>query len=156
MRNDRSTPFGLVFKRMLPDAQTPRYATDGSGAFDVCAAGLGTHTHTVQPGGAVTFNTGLAFEIPEGWAMLVLSRSGDGFKRDVRLANCVGLIDSDYRGTLGVRLTADPHGTGIGVRNGDRIAQCMLVRAPRWRFIEHHGDLSDTARGAGGYGSTGR
>ena len=144
----------LRVKRTHERAQLPTYGTEGAACFDLAAVGLGMHTTTVMPGQARTFRTGLAFVIPEGWAMLIFSRSGHGFKQDVRLANCVGVIDSDYRGEVHVRLTADRHGQGIGVREGDRIAQAMLVRAGRWYFAEVD-ELPQTARGAGGFGSTG-
>lgn len=144
----------LKVKRLHEDAKLPQYGTTGAACFDVAAVGLGHHTQVVQAGGAYAFSTGLAFEIPDGHVMLVFSRSGHGFKQDVRLANCVGVIDADYRGELKVKLTADPQGRGIGVRNGDRIAQCMLMPAPQWQLVEAE-ELSDTARGAGGFGSTG-
>lgn len=102
---------------------------------------------------AATFDTGLAFEIPPGWVMLIFSRSGHGFKSQTRLANCVGVIDSDYRGQVSVRLTVDAGG-GLSVAHGDRIAQAMLVPIPRVELIEVD-ELSDTERGAGGFGSTG-
>ena len=86
--------------------------------------------------------------------MLVYSRSGHGFKYGVRLANCVGVIDSDYRGEVGVKLTADQTSEGFFVRNGDRIAQAMIVPVDRVEFEEVE-KLSDTDRGTGGFGSTG-
>lgn len=142
----------LKVKKIHEAATLPRYATDGSACFDL---------HAIEPQSAIMqglprmVRTGLAFEIPEGWAMLIFSRSGHGFKSDVRLANCVGVIDSDYRGEAMVKLTRDPSAAKfIGVNTGDRIAQAMLVQAPRVELVEVD-ELSDTARGDGGLGSTG-
>lgn len=148
--------FPLRMKRTHPDARHPFYASKGAACFDLCAVGLGHHQVTLQPGQAHTFRTGWAFEVPEGWAMMIYSRSGHGFKNDARLANCVGVIDSDYRGEVQVRLTADAHGNGIGVGDGERIAQAMLVQVRQFSLVEHHGELTTTERGAGGFGSTGR
>lgn len=145
----------LKIKKLHPDAIIPKYATDGSGCFDLHAIIDGGELTTVIPGLPRTFGTGLAFEIPEGHAMLVFSRSGHGFKNDVRLANCVGVIDSDYRGQVSVKLTSDANGSeGLTVWRGDRIAQAMVVPVDRVEF-EEVTDLTDTERGTGGFGSTG-
>ena len=85
--------------------------------------------------------------------MLIYSRSGHGFKNDVRLANCVGVIDADYRGELMVKLTGDTYGQ-LTIKPGDRIAQAMLVPVMKVHFKEVQ-ELSETVRGAGGFGSTG-
>lgn len=144
----------LKVKRLHPDAILPRYATDGAACFDLHAVECGNQ-HPVWTGGGVTFRTGLAFEVPPGFVMQVFSRSGHGFKHDTRLANCVGIIDSDYRGEVLVRLTSDSSLTDpLRVNPGDRIAQAMLVRVDQWALVEVD-ELSDTARGQGGFGSTG-
>jgi dUTP pyrophosphatase len=101
------------------------------------------------------FRTGLAVEIPPGWVMQIFSRSGHGFKSDVRLANCVGIIDSDYRGEIMVKLTADTNAKHFTVKPGDRIAQAMIIPIPRVQF-EVVDELGTTARGTGGFGSTDR
>ncbi len=140
----------INIKKLVPEAKEPTYATDGSGCFDL----YGLTDGVVLDGHPLKCSTGLAFEIPMGWVMEVYSRSGDGFKHDVRLANCVGIIDSDYRGELFVKLTADS-GKPFEVNAGERIAQAKLVESPRCTFnvVE---ELSATARGTGGLGSTGR
>lgn len=142
----------LQFKKLHPDAIIPRYATKGAACFDLHALKDGLvpldGTHKTD-----TLRTGLAVEIPEGYAMLIYSRSGHGFKHDVRLANCVGVIDADYRGELMVKLTMDEDGYFV-VNKGDRIAQAMIVPAPQWQIIEAD-ELSETERGTGGFGSTG-
>lgn len=145
-------PPKLKVKRLHPDAQIPRYMTAGAACFDLAASEDGRpHANDVH---AWIFPTGLALEVPAGHAMLIFSRSGQGFGDAVRLSNCVGVIDSDYRGEVFVSLRAD----GDQPRRhyaGDRIAQAMLVPVQQWDLVEVD-QLSDTARGDGAYGSTGR
>lgn len=135
-------------KKLHPDAILPQYATSGAACFDLHAL---TESLVIGP---VTLDTGLSFEIPQGYAMMVYSRSGHGFKHGVRLVNCVGVIDSDFRGSVMVRLIADGSGSLV-IRKGDRIAQAMIIPVPKVELIEAD-DLSDTTRGAGGFGSTGQ
>lgn len=144
----------LKIKKLHPDAVVPQYATDGSACFDLHAVIKTGELACVMPDIPRVFETGLAFEIPEGHAMLIFSRSGHGFKNDVRLANCVGVIDSDYRGEVAVKLTSDT-GKGLTVWRGDRIAQAMVIPVDRVEF-EEVVELSDTERGSGGFGSTGK
>lgn len=153
----------VKIKKLHPDAIIPTYATDGSACFDLyCVC---PDTNPIAIGGEVdnfdgniqsaTFYTGLAFEIPKGYQMLIFSRSGHGFKNSVRLANCVGVIDSDYRGEVAVRLTADNYQVPLEVKHGDRIAQAQILPVHRVSFIESD-SLTDTERGIGGFGSTGK
>lgn len=138
--------------KMRSNVSLPTYATDGSGCFDIVATGISDHG-----GGTITYNTGLKFEVPEGHVMLVYSRSGHGFNKDIRLANCVGVIDSDYRGELMVKLTQDGEDWSYARMpvHGDRIAQAMIVPIPKVEFVEvAEEDLSATHRGSGGFGST--
>ena len=88
--------------------------------------------------------------------MLVFSRSGQGFKDAVRLANCTGVIDSDYRGDVKVKLQRDhaEHDLPVFVDHGDRIAQAMIIPVEQAQF-EVVDELSETQRGTGGFGSTG-
>lgn len=150
----------LKICKLHPDAIVPKYQTYGAACFDLHA--LAEDETFVHPDGAKTFRTGLAFEVPEGFAMLVFSRSGHGFKDDVRLSNCVGVVDSDYRGEVLVKLRNDKslgeanrYFERLIVRNGDRIAQAMLVQVPRITF-EVVEQLSLTERGEQGFGSTGQ
>ena len=138
-------------KRLYDSAALPTYATDGSGCFDIYTM-LNGDTDYNEPH---TYSTGLAFEIPEDHVMLIFSRSGHGFKNDVRLSNCVGVIDSDYRGELKVKLTCDKIGWGLEVNAGDRIAQGMIIPVAKVSF-EEVSDLSDTERGTKGFGSSGK
>lgn len=140
----------MKIKKLHPDAVVPKYATPGAAAFDLCAIHAG---HTML-GKTVTIRTGLAFEIPEGHVMFVFSRSGHGFNYDVRLSNCVGVIDSDYRGEVKVKLTTDDKGTGLEFVAGDRIAQAVIVPIVTVDFVVSE-ELTETVRGEAGFGSTG-
>lgn len=139
----------LKIKKLLPTAFTPTYGTEGAACFDLYA----DQDAFVLPGQATTINTNLAFEVPDGWVMKLYSRSGHGFKHGIRLANTTGIIDSDYRGHVPVRLHNDSQ-LAFTVRRGDRIAQAALMPVFRVEF-EEVDTLSDTARGEGGFGSTG-
>lgn len=146
----------IKIKKLHPDAIIPKYATIGSACFDLCAL-LKTNnsfeTISVALAEPRVFRTGLSFEVPRGYAMLIFSRSGDGFRRNVRLANCVGVIDSDYRGEVMVKLSNDGGGWSE-YSHGDRIAQAMIIPVPDVNFIEVN-ELTETERGTGGFGSTG-
>lgn len=139
--------------RMHEDAILPKYAHEGDGCFD-----LHCHSVTYPEVSIALIKTGLRFEIPKGYALMVYSRSGQGFNHDVRLSNCVGVIDSVYRGELLVKLTADNiRGWDYldNIKPGDRIAQAMLVPVPHVTIVEFQ-ELSETARGENGLGSTGK
>lgn len=141
----------IKIKKLHPDAMIPKYATIGSACFDLCAFMPGK---TITVNGSSIFDTALAFEMPRGYAMMIYSRSGHGFNCDVRLANCVGVIDSDYIGQVKIKLTCDDDYSDFTVSHGDRIAQAMIIPVPDVNFIEVD-DLTETERGAGGFGSTG-
>lgn len=149
----------IKIQKLHPNAKLPTYATDGSGCFDLYAATVNGADNAIAVfdyDGCVTCDTGLAFDIPPGHVMLVFSRSGHGFNNSVRLANCVGVIDSDYRGRVKVMLQQDAvRQEQLTVKPGDRIAQALVVPYPRIAF-EFADKLSSTARGAGGFGSTGQ
>lgn len=140
----------LKFKKLHATAIIPKYQTPGAACFDLHSIQTGK---AVGLGGSAVFRTGLAFEVPDGWVMKIYSRSGHGFKNLTCLANSTGVIDSDYRGEVMVKLIN--HGINdFQVIAGDRIAQAMLERVERVEF-EVVDELSDTERGAGGFGSTG-
>ena len=141
----------LKVKRLHPDAQIPQYQSAGAACFDLHA--VMDATAIVSGASPLTVRTGLAFEIPAGHVLLVYSRSGDGFNRNVRLANCVGVIDSDYTGEVQVKLTGD-YSAMMTVEPGQRIAQAMLLTLPDVT-IEEVFELAETERGANGFGSTG-
>jgi len=131
-------------------AQLPTYATAGSACFDIATV---SDSVDITPGTSAVLKTDLAFEIPEGHVMMVYSRSGHGFKNGIRLANGTGVIDSDYRGELMVKLHNDGNRV-FSVNRGDRIAQAMIVPVSQVTF-DTVNELGDTARGTGGFGSTG-
>lgn len=152
----------VKIKKLHPDAIVPTYGTSGAACFDLYAiedADMSSLLPSdcqmpVEFYGACTFRTGLAFEVPEGHVMQVYSRSGHGFKHGVRLSNCTGIIDSDYRGELMVKLHNDGDDPFM-VKKGDRIAQAMIVPVNQVSF-DVVDELSDTDRGEGGFGSTGK
>lgn len=151
----------MKIKKLHPAAITPTYGTQGAACFDLYAAmvdGFEMSGSNVWSNMPVTCDTGLAFEVPEGHVMLVFSRSGHGFKSDVRLANCTGVIDSDYRGAVSVKLTCDREDDEVSVpfhvKPGDRIAQALIIPVSKWSF-EVVDELEHSQRGVGGFGSTG-
>lgn len=153
----------LKIKRYADDVKSPVYATKGAACFDVHAYSYEGHRDfslLLFEEDTAVFGTGLFFEIPEGKALLVYSRSGQAFKSDVSLSNCVGVIDSDYTGELMVKLRKEKNPddnwniSSFDVQSGDRIAQCMLVDAPQVEF-EFVTELHQTERADKGFGSTG-
>lgn len=148
----------LKTQKTHPDAVLPVYGSGGAGCFDLVAVEVngGQAPVNMMSGCPVLCNIGLAFEIPVGHVMLIFSRSGHGFKNALRLSNCVGVIDSDYRGTVQVKLTMDVSAEyrPMQVMPGDRVAQAMIVPSPYVHF-DLVDQLGDTERGDGGFGSTG-
>jgi dUTP pyrophosphatase len=127
----------------------PAYATDGAAGMDVVSA----EDVNLAPAGRHAVATGLALAIPEGFEIQVRPRSGLALKHGISVPNTPGTIDSDYRGELKVILIN--HGTEpFEVRRGDRIAQLVLAPVTRasWLAVD---ELDETARGEGGFGSTG-
>ena len=139
-------------KKLRQEAVIPSYATEFSAGADLCAAV--SEPFTVKPHETAKVPTGLSFEIPEGLAGLVFARSGLASKRGLAPANKVGVIDSDYRGEILVAL--HNHGTvSQTIEPGERIAQLVILPVFAAEYAEAD-ELSDTARGSGGFGSTGR
>ena len=142
-----------VHPKMGMDFPLPKFATPGSAAMDLLAC-IDSPV-TLAPGARQTVPTGIAIALPSAdYTALVFARSGLGIKNGVCLSNGVGVIDSDYRGEIGVGLVnlgREPY----TVQPGDRIAQLMVVPVvqPTVTVAE---DLNETDRGAGGFSSTGR
>jgi len=142
----------LPYKRNHPAAVPPKFAHDTDACFDLTAATREPH------GRSMVYDTGLVFNIPDGYHIKVYSRSGLGFKYDMRLCNSTGIIDSDYLGTIKVKLTYDGP---VSYRPdwpmvGDRIAQAMLVKNVKTDLVEVDEIDKETERGDGGIGSTGK
>jgi dUTP pyrophosphatase len=146
-------PITLKVKRLAHCHDLPRYATAGSAGLDL-TAGIDKPL-TIEPGKRTRVPTGLIIEVPPGYEGQVRPRSGLAFKAGISLTNCVGTIDSDYRGELQVLLIN--HGDQpYTIEPGERIAQLMVTPVPRVEVLEVD-ELSDSEeRGEGGFGSTGR
>ena len=141
-----------VLVRRLPhfDGLTlPAYATEGAAGMDVLAA----EDVTLQPGARHAVATGLSVGIPPGYEIQVRPRSGLALKHGISVPNAPGTIDSDYRGELKVILV-NLGASAFEVRRGDRIAQLVLAPVVRASWLKVD-ELDETARGEGGFGSTG-
>lgn len=129
----------------------PAYATDGDAGADLVAA----ESLTLQPGGGrALVPTGAAIAIPPGYAGFVQPRSGLALRHGVTCLNSPGLIDSGYRGELKVLLVNTDPNEPFHIERGDRIAQLVIQRVEHASFVEVD-ELPDSARGEGGFGSTG-
>ena len=142
----------IRIKKLHPNAVLPTYGSDQAAGADLYAC---LEEEVIIPAGRTVFiPTGLAMEVPVGCAGLIYARSSMGTKRGLAPANKVGVIDSDYRGQVMVAL--HNHGReDQAVQPGERVAQLLItpVFTPGFREVD---DLSDTNRGSGGFGSTGR
>lgn len=140
-----------MVRRLRPDAHLPTYAHPGDAGCDLRAV----EACKLSPGERAAVPTGVAVAIPEGWAGLVLPRSGLARRHGIGLVNAPGLIDSGYRGELQVLLVNHDPVEPFEIEPGDRIAQLVLVQHATVEVIEAD-VLDETARGEGGFGSTGR
>jgi dUTP pyrophosphatase len=138
--------------RLDADLPVPAYARPGDAGVDL----LAREPCVLAPGGGrATVPTGIAIELPDGYAALVQPRSGLAARHGVTCLNAPGLIDPGYRGEIGVvLLNTDPVAV-YEVHRGDRIAQLVVYPFERVRFVETS-DLAASSRGAGGFGHTGR
>lgn len=144
--------FNVNIKKLNEKAIIPTYGTSYSAGADLYACM--EESINIEPGETFFVKTGIAMEIPEGYAGLVYARSGLACKKGLAPANKVGVIDSDYRGEIIVALHNHSN-ESVTVENGERIAQ--LVITPYITAIFNEVDvLEDTERGQGGFGSTGR
>lgn len=137
----------LKVKKLSPDAVLPAKHTPLAAGIDIFT----NESYTLQPGEVHAFSTGLAAEFPKGYVALIWDRSGLGSRGIHRLA---GVIDSDYRGEWKIVLI-NLSGALYEVRAGDNIAQCVLQRFEPTEIIEVF-QVTETARGAAGFGSSGR
>lgn len=141
----------VTAKKLTATATLPAYQTTGAGAADVYADLA--EVVEIAPGQSALVSTGMAFAVPADHIMLVFSRSGHGIKNRISLANCVGVIDSDYRGELKIAVANSHPTTTFTISDKDRIAQIATIYAPQMTF-ELCRELAETARGTGGFGST--
>ena len=140
------------FKKLSPDAKTPTYGSQSAAGADLSLLSEGSVT--IPAGETRLLHTGIAVAIPEGYAGLIYARSGLASKRHLAPANKVGVVDADYRGEVMVAL--HNHGKeSETLENGERIAQLVVTPFLHADFILSD-DLDETARGAGGFGSTGK
>ena len=142
----------IQVKKLHPDAALPSSGSEHAAGYDLRAC-LDAPV-TIPPHETVRVGTGLAIAVPEGWFGAVFARSGLATKQGLRPANCVGVCDSDYRGEYIVPLYNDSD-LPRTVAPGDRIAQLVILPHMTAQF-EAADELPETARGAGGFGSTGR
>lgn len=158
----------IRFKKLHPDAVTPAYSRDGDAAVDLTAVSL--HNDEL---GFLVYDTGIAVEIPQGYVGILYPRSGIS-KTDLMLSNSVGIIDSNYRGSLQFKFTTNHVGStkmhhnaivsltghdsvlaNFNIFNvGDRIGQLILHKIPEMSFVEVS-ELTPSNRGAAGFGSSG-
>ena len=144
--------FDLRIKKLRDNAQMPTYGSEFAAGADMYAAI--DEAVTIEPNETKLIPTGLAFEIPEGYAGFVYARSGLASKKGLAPANKVGVIDADYRGEVMVAL--HNHGTEAQtVEAGERIAQMIIAPFVTVNYV-FSDELDDTVRGEGGFGSTGR
>ena len=135
-------------KRLCPEAKIPCYAKPGDAGMDITAV-----SKTIDEYGNIVYGTGLAFQIPVGYVGLLFPRSSIGnYCLDLR--NCVGVLDSGYRGEVKFKYRKiDMPGDEYQV--GDRVGQIIIIPYPQIEFKEVH-ELEDSVRGTGGFGHTGR
>lgn len=159
----------VYFKKLREGAIIPQYQTDGAAGMDIRACFKNTgeivcpqepvivvdDTFILAPGMRVIVPTGLAVQLPDGVEAQVRSRSGMSIQLGLVVLNAPGTIDPDYRGEIGIILF-NASDQNIIVKSGDRIAQIVFSQFWRPTVIEETFELSETQRGAGGFGSTGK
>lgn len=140
----------MKIKLLDSNAKLPTRGSAGAAGYDLYAS----KSCIIEPGQCVLVHTGVSLEIPEGFWGGIYARSGLATKRGLRPANCVGVIDSDYRGEIMVALHNDSSSIQQ-INAGDRIAQLVFhqVWLDGWQVVD---ELTDTNRGEGGFGSTGK
>lgn len=147
------TDVKVKVKKVLENAVLPVRSSNGAAGFDLTAA---TEKFRAEKTGPIQeYDTGLAFEIPEGYVGLVFPRSSITTKTTFMLGNGVGVIDSDYRGTIKFQYRNINPGAGKKYNVGDRIGQIIILPIPAVNF-EEVSELTDSDRGEGGFGSTGQ
>ncbi len=137
--------------RLHPDAQLPRRARDGDAGADLCSV---AELELAAGGGRALVPTGLALELPPTMVAYVMPRSGLALRHGVTCLNAPGVIDSGYRGEIGVVLVNTDPTEDFVVRPGDRVAQLVVAEMTSYSFAEVD-ELADSERGVGGFGHSG-
>ena len=140
----------MLVQRLDAGVPIPAYAREGDAGLDLHAA----EDVTLAPGARALVGTGIAVALPPGCAGFVVPRSGLALRHGVSIVNAPGLIDAGYRGEVKVLLVNHDPAACVTLRRGDRIAQLVVQRAERAELVEVD-ELPSSARGAGGFGSTG-
>ena len=140
----------IKVKKLRGDAVVPRYEHEGDAGMDVYSVA----DEMIEPGEIKLIPTGLSFELPRGIEMQVRPKSGLAIKHGITVTNSPGTLDSGYRGELKVVLQNEGK-RKYEVKKGEKVAQIVLARYEEVEF-EESGELAETSRGAGGFGSTGK
>ena len=140
----------IFIKKLSPLAEIPNYQTEEASGFDLHSI----EDIILKPNERKLIGTGLAFEIPKGYEIQIRPRSGLAYKHGISVLNSPGTIDSDYRGEIKV-LLINHSDTDFEIKIGERIAQGVIQEVIQAKFEEVE-ELNKTARGAGGFGSTGK
>lgn len=142
----------IEIKLVTKSGNIPAYETEGSAGMDLKA--VLNEPVILAPGERRLIPTGLFIELPQGYEAQIRARSGLAIKHGITLINCVGTIDSDYRGEIQVPLV-NLGQEDFEIKNGERIAQMVIAKYEQisWKITD---ELSETERGAGGFGHTGR
>ena len=147
----------INIKKLNDNAIIPTHGSEYAAGYDLYAGCADNdalmETNVIKPQGTMKIHTGLAMEIPKGYFGAIFARSGMATKQGLRPANCVGVIDSDYRGEIIVALRNDSDSEQV-INSGERIAQIVIMPYLPIEFKEVN-SLEDTERGDGGFGSTG-
>lgn len=141
----------IKIKKLNENARIPEYQTDGAAGMDLCASV--SQPTVIAPSQRMLVPTGFAMSLPEGYAAFIYARSGLASKKGITLPNCVGVIDSDYRGEIKVALV-NISDEPFEIKDGDRIAQMVISKVEKAK-LEITDELDNTERAGGGFGSTG-
>jgi dUTP pyrophosphatase len=144
-------PVEVPIRRLDPGLPLPGYARDGDAGLDLLAA----RSLVLEPGERALVPTGIAVAIPDGYAGFVMPRSGLALRQGIGLVNSPGLIDAGYRGEIGVVLMNHDPRVGVKIERGDKVAQLVVLPVAHAQLVECD-ELPTSARGAGGFGSSGR
>lgn len=143
----------IKLKKLYKDVELPSHGSQFAAGYDLYAYLGGYEKLIIEPHRTYKVGTGIAAEIPKGYFGAIFARSGLATKKGLRPANCVGVIDSDYRGEIAVAIHNDSDYNNE-IMDRERIAQLVIIPCQDVDFVEVD-ELEDTERGEGGFGSTG-